>query len=81
MLNYYCIQHRLLTSITIFLIVYAGLILLSPKFCFDKEGNLLNFGLNYKNKTILPVWLLVIVIAILSYFFTYYYTHSVRYMY
>jgi hypothetical protein len=35
---------------------------------FDKNGKPREFGIGYKNKTILPLWLMVIILAILIYF-------------
>ena len=35
---------------------------------FDKNGKPREFGIGYKNKTILPLWLMVIILAILTYF-------------
>lgn len=69
------------TSIAIFLVLYVCFILIAPSFCFDKQKHLMQFGLNYKNKTIFPAWLIVIIIAIVSYFFTYFYSHNVQYFY
>ena len=40
-----------------------------PSLIFDKNGNPREFGLGYKNKTIVPIWLLVILFAIISYLF------------
>ncbi|MBI96883.1 hypothetical protein CL656_07050 [bacterium] len=72
----FCFQHyKVQSAIFIFLILYISLIVLEPNFCFDDDGNILQFGLNYKNKTIIPIWLMAIVIGILSYFFIYYYLH------
>ena len=34
---------------------------------FYEDGTLKEFGLGYKNKTILPIWLVAVVVAILSY--------------
>ena len=39
-----------------------------PTIIFDKAGKPREFGIGYKNKTILPLWLTVIILAILSYF-------------
>ena len=54
-------------SIIIFLAVYLIINHLRPNFLYTKEGNLRAFGLGYKNKTVIPLWLIAIVVAILSY--------------
>ena len=38
-----------------------------PNVIFDKNGKLREFGIGYKNKTIIPLWLAVIILAIVSY--------------
>ncbi len=75
MLGYYFQHYKIQSAIVIFLVLYVCIIMTEPRFCFDEDGNLLQFGLNYKNKTIIPIWLLVILIGILSYFIIYYYLH------
>ncbi len=75
MLGYYFQRYKIQSAIVIFLVLYVSIIIIEPRFCFDEDGNLLQFGLNYKNKTIVPIWLLVILIGILSYFIIYYYLH------
>ena len=38
-----------------------------PNIIFDKNGKPREFGIGYKNKTIVPLWLTVIILAIVSY--------------
>ena len=40
---------------------------------YNEDGSLRQFGLGYKNKTIITGWLLSIILAILSYLFVLYY--------
>ncbi len=56
-----------LVSIIVFLILFAIILLIKPSIMFDKNGNPREFGIGYKNKTILPLWLAVIILAIISY--------------
>jgi len=56
-----------LVSIIVFLILFAIILLIKPSIMFDKNGKPREFGIGYKNKTILPLWLGVIVLAIISY--------------
>lgn len=49
------------------------LILSKPNLIYNKNGTLRNFGIGYTTKSILPVWLLSIIIAIMSYFVVIYY--------
>ncbi len=60
-------------SILIYIILYILIMYIKPSFLFQKNGSLRNFGIGYRNKTIIPVWFLAIFIATLSYFSVMYY--------
>jgi len=60
-------------SIIIFIILYTIVLLFKPAFIFKKDGNLRNFGIGFRDKTVIPAWLLAIILAIMSYFFVLYY--------
>jgi hypothetical protein len=62
-----------LVAILIFLIVFGFIQIVKPAFLYNLDGSIREFGVGYKNKTILPVWLLSIVLGILSYLFVLYY--------
>ena len=55
-------------SIALFAIIYFLLSTYKPGFIFSKEGNLREFGVGQTNKTILPLWLVSLLLGILSYF-------------
>ncbi len=64
---------RLYKALFIFLFFYLIIIILKPSIIFDKRNNCLrNFGIGYRNTSILPLWLSTILIAIISYFIVYY---------
>jgi hypothetical protein len=46
---------------------------MKPKFMFNKDGTIKNFGLGYTKKTVLPIWLIAIILAIISYVVVIYY--------
>ena len=56
-------------SIIIFVIIFTAIQLVKPPFLYNKDGSLREFGIGRKNKTILPIWLVSLVISILSYLF------------
>lgn len=64
-----------LISILLFLILFIILITTKPSLVFDIQGKPRNFGIGYKNKTICPIWLIVIIFGILSYFVVLYFIH------
>ena len=63
----YIQKNLTLVSISLFLIVFTIINFLSPAFLYNSDGSFKEFGVGYKNKTILPVWLLSFVLGILSY--------------
>jgi hypothetical protein len=66
-------NNPILVSIILFLTIYGVFQIFKPSFLYKKDGSLMNFGVGYRNKTILPVWLLSIILGILSYLFVRYY--------
>ena len=67
MLRQFVVTNINLVSIIIFLLLFAIIIVTKPTIMFDKNGKPRDFGIGYKNKTILPLWLTVIILAIFSY--------------
>jgi hypothetical protein len=67
MLRQFVTRNINLVSIIVFLILFAIILLIKPNIMFDKNGKPREFGIGYKNKTILPLWLAVIILAIISY--------------
>ena len=62
-----------LVAIIIFFIIFIPLQLMKPAFLYNKDGSIREFGIGYKNKTIVPLWLLSIILAIFAYLFVLYY--------
>jgi hypothetical protein len=60
-------QNMTLVSTILFIISFGIIQFMKPQFLYNKDGSIREFGIGYKNKTILPVWLLSIVLGILSY--------------
>ena len=54
-------------SIIIFVVIFITIIQIKPNFLYNKKGYLRIFGLGKNNSTIIPLWLFVIIIAIVSY--------------
>ena len=59
-------------SIIIFIILYTIVLLFKPAFIFKKDGNLRNFGIGFRDKTVIPAWLLLY--WLLCHIFLYYIT-------
>jgi hypothetical protein len=62
-----------LVSIILFIIIFGFVQLMKPNFLYNVDGSIREFGVGYKNKTILPVWLFSILLGILCYVFVLYY--------
>jgi len=67
MLRQFVVTNINLVSIIVFLLLFAIIMVTKPTIMFDKNGKPRDFGIGYKNKTILPLWLTVIILAIFSY--------------
>jgi len=67
MLRQFVVTNINLVSIIVFLLLFAIILVTKPNIMFDKNGKPREFGIGYKNKTILPLWLAVIILAIISY--------------
>jgi len=60
-------MNRLHLSILLFMSVMYLLYSIRPSFMFYPNGALRDFGIGRKQKTILPLWLIAILTAILSF--------------
>jgi len=69
----YIRRHIVSISVTLFLLTYAAVLLFEPGFLYNHDGSLRQFGLNNNRKTVVPAWLLAILVAIVSYFAVLYY--------
>lgn len=61
-------DNKILATFILFLFMFCTVIICKPGFAFNKDGTFKEFGLGYNNRTVLPIWILVIIFAILSYF-------------
>jgi len=73
MLRSFARNNITLSAIIIFLITFGIIQVIKPSFLYNQDGSIREFGIGYKNKTILPVWLLSMILGILSYLFVMYY--------
>tara|TARA_Y100000992_G_C20968894_1_gene351708 strand:- start:241 stop:474 length:234 start_codon:yes stop_codon:yes gene_type:complete len=56
-------------SIILFLIFYSIIVFIKPNFIYNnKDDTLRQFGVGYKNTTVLSLWLVSIFLAIFSYY-------------
>ena len=69
----YIRQNITLISIVLFIIIFGFIQLMKPACFYNKDGSIREFGIGYKNKTILPIWLLSLLLGILCYLAVMYY--------
>lgn len=71
-------HNKISVAILIYMILFALVNVLKPAFMYNKDGSLKEFGVGYRKKTIIPVWLISIFLAIIAYFSVVYYTSTIR---
>ena len=70
---------RLLMILVVYFILYGLIVWTKPEIVYDRSKNSLRaFGVGYKNSTILPLWLVSLLLAMASYFIVLYFIH-IRY--
>ena len=62
-------NNLILSAITIFVLIFSIFAILKPTFLFTKDGAIRHFGLGKARCTIVPIWLLVIILSITIYMF------------
>lgn len=60
-------RQTLFFSIVLFLVLFSIFHFMKPGFAYNESGGYRTFGLGYRDKTIFPVWVVAIVLAIFSY--------------
>jgi hypothetical protein len=66
-------RNKVNISIVMFVVLFALIHLTKPAILYMPDGSFRNFGVGYKNKTVLPIWVIAIVLAILCYLSVRYY--------
>ena len=69
----YIRENATLVSVILFIIIFGLIQMMKPACFYNKDGSIREFGIGYKNKTILPIWLSSIVLGILCYLAVMYY--------
>ena len=73
MLRQFIRNNVTLVSILIFMTLFTIVQLYKPLFLYNQDGSIRTFGIGYKNKTIMPIWLFSIILGIFCYLFVMYY--------
>ena len=58
------------SSIIIYLLIVIIILIIKPSSLYDSDGKAKQFGIGLKNRTILPIWVVFLLLAVLCYYFT-----------
>ena len=68
MFNQYISREALsVIAVFVFLILFGIINAFRPSIIYNKDLSFRRFGIGYKNKTVIPIWLFSIILAILVY--------------
>ena len=68
-------------SIILFIIIFCIVQVIKPNFIYNDDGSLKQFGLGVRQKTVVPIWLVTMILAIFSYLFVLYYLAMPKFRY
>lgn len=74
----YIRENITLVSIFLFVIIFGIIQMMKPVCFYNTDGSIREFGIGYKNKTILPIWLLSLILGILCYLSVLYYVSNIK---
>jgi len=74
----YIRENKPLVAIILFVIIFGFIQMMKPACFYNKDGSIREFGIGYRNKTILPIWLLSLVLGILCYLAVLYFLSAPR---
>jgi hypothetical protein len=64
-------------SIFLFIILFTIIHIIRPSLVYNKDGSYRQFGVGYREKTIISIWVVSIVLAIFCYIFVHLLAYSV----
>ena len=65
-------KNRLSVSILIFIVIFSAIHYMKPALIYNEQGGFRQFGIGYKQKTVIPIWIVSIILAIMCYLMVYY---------
>ena len=63
----YIRQNITLVAVILFVIIFGIVQFIKPACFYNSNGSIREFGVGYKNKTILPIWLFSLLLGIVCY--------------
>ena len=71
-------HNKVSVAIILYIILFVLVNVVKPAFMYNPDGSIKEFGVGFRKKTIIPIWLISIFLAIISYFSVMYYSVSFR---
>lgn len=65
--------NKLSVAILLFLLVFSTIHMTKPVLLYNEDGGFRPFGVGYRHKTVIPIWIISIIVAIFSYMAVMYY--------
>ena len=65
-------ENKVMVAILLFVVFFSAIHSLKPRMIYNEHGGFRQFGIGYKQKTIVPIWIASIILAILCYVAVYY---------
>jgi len=72
----YIRENKTLIAVILFIIIFGVIQMIKPACFYNRDGSIREFGIGYKNKTILPIWLLSLILGILCYLAVLYFVNT-----
>ena len=69
-----------MVAIILYIVAYGLIIMVRPSFLYKSDNTLRQFGIGYKNKTILPMWLFAFIMGVVCYLAVIYYLEFQQYI-
>jgi hypothetical protein len=60
-------MNHLTMSILLFIILFTCVHMYKPVLIYNTDGSLRQFGIGYRKKTVVPLWLVTLLLAILTF--------------
>uniref|UniRef100_A0A6C0AGF8 Uncharacterized protein n=1 Tax=viral metagenome TaxID=1070528 RepID=A0A6C0AGF8_9ZZZZ len=67
-------MNRLTVAIALFVLLFILVNVMKPVLLYNPDGSLRPFGIGYRKRTVVPLWLVVILLAILTFSISLYVT-------
>ena len=71
----YIRENITVVAVILFVIIFGTIQMMKPACFYNRDGSIREFGIGYRNKTILPIWLLSLLLGIVCYLAVLYYVN------